>query len=194
MTLSNLRHCSGTKLMTGRHGKLLKKGCGDEPTDLHGHFRLSSFEICFSLSNNSSNPGSQLCNPPPVMWTSWLFCCAWTGKTDLILHYFRNLPFQMFHLLSAFFTTTFPHPASVVQDNFMLLFCKILELTIIFWVCCKLWNSLYLWIKKYVLIAKLSILGFKSKTHQKQTYDYSSPAATKGALLWASKLLIFFSL
>lgn len=47
MTLSSLQHCSGTKLMTGKEGNLLKKGCGDEPTDLHGHFRLSSFEVPF---------------------------------------------------------------------------------------------------------------------------------------------------
>lgn len=35
--------------MTGRRGNLLKKGRGDEPTDFHGRFRLSSFEIHFSL-------------------------------------------------------------------------------------------------------------------------------------------------
>lgn len=97
------------------------------------------------------------------MWTSRLFCCAWTGKTDLILHYFRNLPFQTFHLLSAFFTATLPHPASVVQDNFMLLFCKILELTIIFWVCCKLWNSLYLWIKNMFLLPRCQYWVLKAK-------------------------------
>lgn len=178
--------------MTGRRGNLLKKGRGDEPTDFHGRFRLSSFAIHFSLWNNSSNPGSQLCNPPLVIWTLLLFCWAWTWMTDSILHYSRNLPFQKLHLFSASFTTALPQP--VVQDNFMLLFCNILELTIIFWGCCKLQNSLYLWIKNTYLLPILSILGFKSKTHLKQTYDYSSPAATRVALLWASKLLIFFSL
>lgn len=100
--------------------------------------------------------------------------------TDLVLHYFRNLPFQMLHLLSAFFTTTLLHPA--VQENFMLLFSKVLELTI-FSACCKIMDQFIFMNKKIVPIAKLSILGFKSKTFLKQTYDYSPPAATRVALL-----------